>query len=217
MGKCIIVCAGTFVPVEIIPEEDDVVIACDAGLEHCLQVDLRPDYIVGDFDSLDPEYLDMVNEIRENEPDKVITLPCEKDDTDTLRALRLGLDKGYRDFRIYGALGGERVEHTIANIQCLIFLKEHGAKGYLLDDVSMTTVICNETVELNAQMTGYLSVFAVNGRAAGVTLKNLKYELEDETVTSGYPVGVSNEFIGKSAEVTVKNGMLLVIVNWGRS
>ena len=88
MGKCIIVSAGHFVPVEIISEKDDIVIACDAGLEHCLRVDVRPDYIIGDFDSLDPEYLDMVNEMRGSDPEKVITLPHEKDDTDTLAAIK---------------------------------------------------------------------------------------------------------------------------------
>ena len=217
MGKCIIVSAGHFVPVEIISEKDDIVIACDEGLEHCLRVDVRPDYIIGDFDSLAPEYLDMVNEMRGSDPEKVITLPHEKDDTDTLAAIKFGIEKGYKDFRFYGALGGERMEHTIANMQCLIYLKEHDAKGYLLDDVSMTTVIRNETLKLNEHMNGFISVFAVNGEAKGVTLKNLKYELDDVTLKPGYPVGVSNEFTGKCAEITVENGMLLVIINWGRS
>ena len=81
----------------------------------------------------------------------------------------------------------------------------------------MTTVIRNETLKLNEHMNGFISVFAVNGEAKGVTLKNLKYELDDVTLKPGYPVGVSNEFTGKCAEITVENGMLLVIINWGRS
>lgn len=217
MGKCIIVSAGSFVPIEISVSDDDLVIACDAGLKYCLQVNVRPDLVIGDFDSVEPEYLDMINKMRADDPESVITLPCEKDDTDTLAAIRTGLGKGYTDFRFYAATGGERIEHTVANIQCLIFLKEHGAKGYLLDDVSLITVIKDESVTLGRDLSGYLSVFAVNGKAEGVTLKNLKYELKDEEVIPGYPVGVSNAFIGESAEISVKKGMLLIIVNWGRS
>jgi thiamine pyrophosphokinase len=102
-------------------------------------------------------------------------------------------------------------------MQCLIYLKEHGAKGYILDDRSMVTVIKDETVTLSSGLEGYLSVFAVGGSAEGVTLKNLEYEIEDEEIRPDFPVGVSNAFIGKSAEITVKKGMLLVIINWGRS
>ena len=217
MSKCILVCAGDFVPVEIPAEDGDMVIAVDAGFVHCLSVNISPDVIIGDFDSVDEDHLELIKEISRNEPDRVITLPCEKDDTDTLAAIRTGLERGYTDFRIYGAMGGERVEHTIANMQCLIYLKEHGAKGYILDDRSMVTVIKDETVTLSSGLEGYLSVFAVGGSAEGVTLKNLEYEIEDEEIRPEFPVGVSNAFIGKSAEITVKKGMLLVIINWGRS
>ncbi len=217
MAKCILVCAGEFVPVEIPTGSDDIVIAVDAGFVNCMSVDVRPDFIIGDFDSVDADHYEMISMIRKEEPDRVITLPCKKDDTDTLAAIKFGLDKGYHDFRIYGAMGGERVEHTVANMQCLIYLKEHDAKGYIMDDRSMVTVIKDETVTLGTGLEGYLSVFAVNGNAEGVTLKNLAYELENEELRPGYPVGVSNSFIGKSAEISVKKGMLLVIVNWGRS
>ena len=80
-----------------------------------------------------------------------------KDDTDTLAALKFGLEQGHREFHLYGALGG-RLEHTMANLQCLLFLKRVGAAGYIWDGNTMTTVIQNETLSFRKEMEGMLSV-----------------------------------------------------------
>ena len=151
--------------------------------------------------------------VSETRKKRMIRLSSVKDDTDTLAALRFGLAEGYREFHLYGALGG-RLEHTLANLQCLLFLKDMGASGYIWDGASMTTLIRNEALSFRKEMEGMLSVFAFDGAAEGVYETGLKYTLNDAVIHENFPIGVSNEFIGEKAEIRVTNGALLVIVRW---
>ena len=214
-GSCIIIGAGDLT-VGSIPydPEKDYVIAADGGLMYCQVLELEPDLIIGDFDSLDEEFGEAVKVIRENCPEKVTTLPSEKDDTDLLAAVKRGLELGYRRFRLYGANGG-RLEHTIANIQTLKFLKEHDAVGYIMDGNGMILLAQNETVSFRDTMEGYVNVFSMNEKAHGVSIRGLKYELDHATLTNAMPLGISNEFIGVQSDITVEDGILLIIVNWG--
>lgn len=210
MGRCIIVGAGELKSRTIEVRKEDFVIAADAGFSHCRRMGLSPDLIVGDFDSLPKEEQAQLERIRKEEPQRLLTLPSEKDDTDMLAAIREGLAKGCREFFLYGGLGG-RLGHTIANIQCLNFLKERGAAGYLADEDMLVFLARNETIRLPERESGWLSLFSMGERAQGVTLKGLKYELTDALITNSFPVGVSNEFIGKEAEITVRDGTLLIL------
>lgn len=212
-GKCIVICAGDFTPVEIKRKEGDYVIAVDGGYLYSKVLELAPDIIVGDFDSMGEAEREELEMMKHTEEGRIVQLnPC-KDDTDTLAALRIGLDKGYRNFHIYGAMGG-RLEHTIANIQCLQFLKNRGAKGYIMDAFCMLTLIQNETVAFHKNMEGYLSLFSLGERAEGVSIKNMKYCLDKATLTNDFPVGISNEFIGEEGEITVQSGSALVVIRW---
>ena len=213
-GTCIIIGAGDLTVGSLPYNPDtDYVIAADGGLMYCGVLELEPDLILGDFDSLDGEYTEAVESIREQLPEKVVTLPVEKDDTDMLAAVKYGLDLGYRSFRLYGANGG-RLEHTIANIQVLKYLKEQDAVGYIMDGTGMILLAQNETISFRDTMDGYVNIFSLNEKAHGVTIRGLKYELNDETLTNSMPLGISNEFIGVQSEVSVKDGTLLIIVNW---
>ena len=187
-GSCIIIGAGDLT-VGSIPydPEKDYVIAADGGLMYCQVLELEPDLIIGDFDSLDEEFGEAVKVIRENCPEKVTTLPSEKDDTDLLAAVKRGLELGYRRFRLYGANGG-RLEHTIANIQTLKFLKEHDAVGYIMDGNGMILLAQNETVSFRDTMEGYVNVFSMNEKAHGVSIRGLKYELDHATLTNAMPL-----------------------------
>ena len=212
-GKCIVICAGDFTPVEIKKKDGDFVIAVDGGYLYSKILEIAPDLIIGDFDSLPRAEREELSVMKQTDKDRIVELnPC-KDDTDTLAALRIGLKKGYRNFHIYGAMGG-RLEHTIANIQCLHFLKNNGAKGYIMDAECMLTVIQNETVTFHKEMEGLLSLFSLGEKAKGVTLKNMKYPLEKAEITNDFPIGISNEFTGEAGEVTVEEGTLLAIVRW---
>ena len=213
-GTCIIIGAGDLTVGSLPYNPDtDYIIAADGGLMYCGILELEPDLILGDFDSLDDEYAEAINEIRKKFPDKVVTLPVEKDDTDMLAAVKQGLKLGYRSFRLYGANGG-RLEHTIANIQVLKYLKEQQAVGYIMDGTGMILLAQNEAITFRESMEGYVNIFSLNEKAHGVTIRGLKYELEDATLSNAMPVGVSNEFVGVESEVSVKDGTLLLIVNW---
>ncbi len=213
-GNCIIIGAGDLT-VGSFPynPETDFIIAADAGLMYCGVLEIEPDLIIGDFDSLEGEYREALGAIRAECPDRVITLPAEKDDTDMLAAIKHGLQLGYRSFRLYGANGG-RLEHTIANIQLLKFLKEQDAVGYIMDGQGMIFLARNETISFRDSMEGYVNIFSLNEKARGVTIRGLKYELDRADLTNAMPLGISNEFIGVTSEVTVEDGTLLIIVNW---
>lgn len=213
-GTCIIIGAGDLT-VGTIPYHatEDYIIAADGGLMYCGVLELEPDLIIGDFDSVDAEYKEAIDAILETAPEKVVVLPVEKDDTDMLAAVKIGLSMGYKQFRLYGANGG-RLEHTIANIQLLKYLKEQEAVGYIMDGNGMILLAQNETIAFKETMEGFVNVFSLNEKAHGVTIRGLKYELEKATLSNDLPVGISNEFIGKKAEITVEDGTLLIIVNW---
>ncbi len=210
--KCIIVAAGELSAAEIEVVQGDLLIAVDGGLEHCERLGLEPDLVLGDFDSVKEGQLTQISQWEAKSPKRVIRLKPEKDDTDTLAAIRLALEQGYRDFLLYGAMGGRRPEHTIANIQCLLFLKHHGAVGYLVDGTGMCFVMENEEMRFQPSMEGYLSLFSLKEEALGVNIQGMKYELDNARITNDFPIGISNEFIGQEAVVSVRQGQLLGIV-----
>lgn len=189
-------------------QKDAYVIALDGGLVFCSNHNIEPDMIVGDFDSLPKERQELLTEY----PTEIIhRLPCEKDDTDTLAAIKMAVEKGFKIFSIYGGLGG-RLSHTVANIQSLLYLKEQGLHGELIGDGSKVFLIKNESIIIQPCPSGYISIFSYSEKAQGVTLKNLKYEIENVELTNSFPIGVSNEFIGKEAKISVEKGSLLIIL-----
>lgn len=212
-GKCIVIGAGDLTVGSINVSEDDLVIAVDGGLNYCSVLEVEPDMILGDFDSVSSEQKEALLLLQKQIPDRVIVLKPEKDDTDMLAALKYGLELGYTNFQIYAATGG-RLEHTIANIQCLLYLKNRDAVGYLMDGSGMIFVMQNEEVRLRNTLEGYLSLFAMGKSAKGVTIKGMKYELEQDTLTNDFPLGISNEFIGEEAVIRVEDGELVCIINY---
>ena len=182
------------------PAPGDYVIAADRGYDSLMAFNVQPDLVVGDFDSLGhtPSH------------PNVIQLPAEKDDTDMVFALRKGLELGYRRFVLLGGVGG-RVEHTDGNIQLLDWLTTQGAQGFLAGEKTVITALRDGAMEFPAEMEGYLSVFCNSGTAEGVTLEGLKFPLENAVLTGSFPLGVSNEFTGVNARISVDNGSLILI------
>lgn len=210
---CILLCAGDLNLSQIEAAQQDYVIAVDGGILYADFLGLEPQLIVGDFDSIDEKGVQLLAGIEGEHPEKVVRLKTQKDDTDTLAALKEGLKRGYRKFRLYAAMGG-RLEHTIANLQTLLYLKEQGAQGYLMDAECMVFLIQEEEISFQQEMEGYLSLFAMNGKAEGVTIRGMKYLLQDAVLTESFPVGISNEFTKEQAVVSVHKGTLLAIVRW---
>ncbi len=203
MKKCIIFCAGEFTELIEHIGSDDLIIAADGGLLHTQALGLVPNIILGDFDSLG--YVPAGAEVH----------PVEKDDTDSMLAIKKGLALGCDTFFLYGALDGERVDHTMANFQALQYLAERGARGYLIGKRQIVTALRNGSIAFPATCSDYISVFCLGKDAEGVCLQGLQYEIENQVLTAGFPLGVSNRFIGKEAAVEVKDGTLLLI--WSRN
>lgn len=202
MGTFIIFCAAEFDGLAAPIQPEDYILAADGGLRHTEKLHIAPQGILGDFDSLG--YV----------PQGAQVFPVEKDDTDAMLAARKGLELGYRNFLFYGGLDGPRLDHTIANFQTLQFLADRGASGYLVGKNYLVTVIRRETLVFDPGCTGILSLFCLGPDARGVTLKGFHYGLERGTLTSGFPLGVSNHFTGQSASVTVEEGSILAL--WDR-
>ena len=199
MRECVIFCAAECDGLARPIGPESFVIAADGGLRHTEKLGIAPDAVLGDFDSLGFC------------PEGANVFPVEKDDTDAMLAVRLGLERGCGEFLLYGSLDGPRLDHTVANFQTLQFLADHGAAGYLIGNTTMVTVVKNGKITFPAGLSGTISVFCMGPDAVGVTEKGLFYGLENASLTSGFPLGVSNHFTGEAAEISVKNGSLLVL------
>jgi len=202
MAKCVIFCAAEFDSLAQPLEKEDMIIAADGGLRHLQELGVTPNVILGDFDSLG--YI----------PEGANVFPVEKDDTDAMLAIRHGLKLGFQQFIIYGGMGGSRPDHTVANLQALQYLAEHGARGYLVCKDHLVTAMKEETIVFPPSAEGILSVFCMGSDAEGVTLEGLKYSLTAGALTSSFPLGASNHFTGQTASVTVKKGCVLLF--WER-
>ncbi|MBO5066251.1 MAG: thiamine diphosphokinase [Clostridia bacterium] len=202
MKKCIIFGSVETVFFNDVINENDLVIAADGGLKSAKKFNINPDLIVGDFDSL--KYIP--------HGENVIIHPEIKDETDLILAIDIGLEKGYKDFIIYGCLGG-RLDHTYASIQTASYVTEKGGTAIFKSNDYYMTVIKNSSIHFTSDCEGYISVFSYSETATGVTEKGLFYELSDSKLTCDYPLGISNCFTGKESFVSVKNGKLCVIWN----
>ncbi len=204
MKRCVIVGAGGFHVSAWSYREEDYLIAADGGYEHLCRLGVTPDLLIGDMDSLERECPETGIQIKR--------LPVEKDDTDMLAAIKEGLALGYREFHIYGALGGSRIDHSLANIQCLLYLKKRGANGILYGEHDRMELLCNEKRVYPASMKGIFSAFAYGGDAKGVTEQGLKYSLQNAVVKQEFPIGISNAFIGQESMIEVTDGRLLIYI-----
>lgn len=197
---CYVIGAGDFHGPLPDVRPSDFVIAADGGYTHWHAQGGRIDLLVGDFDSLPSMPEDV----------ETMALPVEKDDTDMLAALRVGLARGYRLFHLYGGTGG-RLDHTLANIQCLAYLTTQGARGFLHSQDDILTAFADGAIAFPAGSEGILSVFSLTDQSTGVYETGLKYALDNATIANTFPVGVSNEFTGSPCRVSVRKGTLLAL------
>lgn len=190
--------AGEYFGDETVKSENRFIIAVDAGYNETKRRGLTPNLIIGDFDSLGIVPSD----------ENVVKLPCIKDDTDMLAALKEGLKRGYEKFVIFGGSGG-RLSHTLANIDTLSYLASHGAIGFICAKKEIITLVC-KGIDFDTEFKGFISVFPHGGNAC-VSEEGLKYELDKKELSADYPLGVSNEFLGKCSRITVHSGEIVII------
>ncbi len=205
MKRCVIFAAGLMEKTPLLPsvQPEDYVIAADAGVRNANRMNVTPDLVMGDMDSLSKEEV----------PAGALLFPVRKDDTDLMLAAKKGIELQYTDFLIYGALGG-RLDHTFASFQTLAYLLDHGCRGVLVDGAHWVTMLEKGEIILPRGYK-YVSVFSFTEKARGVGLKGLGYPLEDAELTQTFPIGTSNYYDPESdqAVVSVKEGRLLIILS----
>lgn len=199
--RCVVICAGEQGDMTFSPEKTDFVICCDAGLRAAERLGITPDLIMGDFDSYEGELPEGIETKR---------FPVEKDDTDSMLALREGLKRGFKNFLLLFSLGG-RLDHTMANIQALAFLEENGACGELLGAEDSVKLLKNGKMEIPYREGWNFSLFAFGQTARGVTLTGMQYPLENADITQSFPIGMGNHLIAPKGSVSVREGALLIM------
>ncbi len=201
MKKCYIVGAADFAPARFAPQSGEVVIAADAGILHLQRLGVKPDLVLGDFDSLGhvPDF-----------PDVEVS-PVRKDDTDSMLAARRAIERGCDTLLFFGCLGGARLDHTLANIQTIAWAANEGAAAYLVGDGCVLTALAGgESLTFDKRYSGDFSVFCLGENAHGVTERGLSYTLEGAKLSAHIPLGVSNSFTGERAYLALERGLLIV-------
>ena len=203
MSRCVIVGGADINNYGFIREKlcaDDYVIFCDSGLKHLENLQVQPSLIVGDFDSHENPHLAV----------ETIVLPCEKDDTDTVFAVKEAIKRGFDDFLLIGVVGA-RLDHTLGNVSILLYLNSLGKKGCIIDDYSEMEIVTDKPVPITEKY-AFFSLLNVTGCARGITITGAKYLLDNAEITCEYQYGVSNEVLpGQTAYVSVREGCLLLI------
>ena len=202
MRICVIIAGGDVTGTIDIPE-DAYVICADCGLRHAHAQGIVPDLILGDFDSY-------TEALPEGIP--VLRLPVEKDVTDTFRAVQYGEEQGIGHFHIYGAFGGARIDHSIANLQMLRYLYERGEGAVLYHGSTTVSMQYGRGITFRyPRFRGDFSLFALTQACTDVTIRGCKYNAEGITLRDSFPLGVSNTITEENAEITVGDGALLVV------
>ena len=203
MRKCVIVGGaeiGEYGRIADYIGDGDYVVYCDSGLKHKNSLYCQPNLIVGDFDSHENPHLDI----------ETIVLPCEKDDTDTVFAVKEAIKRGFTEFLLVGVVGA-RLDHTLGNVYILEYLHSLGLKGRIVDDYSEMELVSSEPAYVDESF-AFFSLINVSGVTRKVSIENAKYPLNDAEIQSRYQYGISNEVLpGKIAKITVGEGSALLI------
>ncbi len=199
-----IICNAPLVPSSQLKEKISkypVLVAADGGANHCLGMGLKPDIIVGDFDSIDPSALEAFQEV----PQK--RYPSNKDETDLELALSLAFHPNIEKITIFGALGG-RTDHTIGN---LVLLSRYPGKVFLESESELLFVIDKQT-ELSTKVGQEISLIPLNGPVKGIASEGLKWPLKDKILDKSF-IGLCNQATASKVTLSVKEGDLLCCIN----
>lgn len=199
MKRCLIITGGEFGPID--RKEDDFVIACDHGYSYALREGIKPDLLLGDFDSY-PDAL----------PDDltILRFPVEKDDTDTMLAVREAAARGCEAVKLCCAFGG-RLDHLFANIQTLAFAAMNGLEAEAEDERNYMRVLRPGEYKIEKQADRSLSFFALSDSVEGFSIHGTKYCAENVTINNTFPIGVSNKFEDDAA-LSFRRGMVLMMM-----
>ena len=198
MKTCYIACALDC-KLDFIPSEGDLIIGADRGYFTLVENGYKPHVAIGDFDS----YTGKVD------CENTMVFPVKKDDTDSALAIKYAVSMGYEKIVVYGGIGGY-LDHTVANIALVADYTEKGIDLSFIDGENVLFAIHNSSIRFDAGASGRISVFSFRDKAVDVCESGLMYSLDNAILENSVPLGVSNEFIGQNAKISVDNGTLLI-------
>ncbi|OPY90170.1 MAG: Thiamine pyrophosphokinase [Syntrophus sp. PtaU1.Bin208] len=181
------------------------IICADVGARHCMRIDIDPEVVIGDMDSLDLETAESLA----RRGTRFSGYPPQKDETDTQLALQYALSLGPEEIRIFGALGG-RIDHTLANLSVLKIALDQGVPTRLVDEWCEILMIRDSCV-LEGEEGQTVSLFPFSSAVTGITLRGFAYPLENNVMEIGRPYGISNVLTGNRGEISLIDGILLVV------
>jgi thiamine pyrophosphokinase len=205
MSRCLIISAapiGSYEPLSVYMNNIDYIICADGGYNHAKNLSLKPNIIIGDLDSIGELPKDI----------EILRFNKDKDDTDTMLAVKYGIEKGYKDFLIIGAIGG-RLDHTFANFCTLHYIIKNGCTGFIADNFSEVHIMEKGEKKFKKRENYYISVFPFGAESACITEKGFKYSLDSFILKSENPIGVSNEFKDDIATINVEKGAIIIILS----
>lgn len=204
MNRCVIVSAGPFSdPAELAGylRADDYIIAADGGWKLAQLLGVKPAVLVADFDSMSVPVI----------PDgvKVVTLPVEKDETDTAYALKIGYEAGYRSFLLLGCTGG-RLDHWQAAVTASAEFARRGCEIVIADEKNEIHLLTSGAYAFPAAAEEKVSLFAFGGEVTGLFAEGLYYDVTDLTLSPFDPLCVSNRCVENDFQIFFKSGLLML-------
>lgn len=189
-------------------KDADTLIAVDGGMEYYLNLDIMPDILIGDLDSISKN---TTKKLENKEGLLVKKHPVEKDSTDMELALDYLIERNYSEILIFGGTG-LRLDHTLANIYLLSKLKENNIHGRIIDKNNTIIMIENE-YEIEKEAGKYVSILPVSQETSRISLEGFKYELDGYDMKFGSTIGISNEIVQDKAYIKIENGRVIVFIS----
>jgi thiamine pyrophosphokinase len=212
LEKCVLFAGGKLERPEILKKRltgEEYILAADGGARHALALGLTPRKVVGDMDTLTEGELEDLRGLGS----EILMFPAEKDESDTLLALREAMGMGYADIEIWGALGG-RLDHSVANV--ILLMDPHLAGVQVQLFTWNQRVFLPERGQVIAGSPGDLiSFFPMEKEVTGIQTRGLQYEPKDGRLEFKYAVGLSNVILGRECSVSWEDGLLLCVHTFG--
>jgi len=205
--KAYIYVGGNIVPQNITekPDKDDICIAADSGYKNARLLGADVQTIVGDFDSMSQEDKDSIAA-----GTRIVTVPAEKDFTDTQLAVKTALENGATNIVIIGGLSG-RLDHTLSNLAILQNLYENNIRATITDGANRIRYIKSSSDLIARSNFKYLSVISCDEKVKGVSVEGCKYPLKNATLSNKFQYAISNEILKNCALISVKKGGIYIV------
>ena len=197
--------------IEELDESSLFLIACDKGYEVCERLGVKPDLLIGDFDSAEAG----VYESASRADVKIVKLNPVKDDTDAEAALDIAINKTNSGDEIYllGATG-KRLDHFLGNISLIGKGLKADRKVVMLDiynSIKMIKPGDKYCITRESQFGKYISVFPYMGPVRGLNMTGFKYPVSDGFIEGFNTLTVSNELTEEQGCINIEEGILIVI------